>query len=105
MTYVSSSNISKANAKVDQSVMNIWNGFYQVCEDEKHFRISLGVPGIKENMLCIQVEDNKRVLKVTGYRNVTTKQRGVTAPDSILLMRLRSLLILMIEGINSSNFH
>ena len=52
------------------SVLNIWNGFYQVQEDDKIFRISLRVPGMKaNNKFRIQVEDNKRVLRISGYRS------------------------------------
>ena len=89
MTFASTATATtKANMTDQSSIMNIWHGFYEIHEDDKCFQISLGVPGIKEDhLLRIQVEDNRRALRITGYRKVEndnkTKEPMEGQPDAI----------------------
>lgn len=56
--------------------MNLWNGFYQIQEENDCFLISMHVPGIREDELSIRLESNGRILCIAGG-SIMAKRRSL----------------------------
>jgi HSP20 family protein len=52
--------------------------FYEITEDNKKFKLTVDVPGVKKSDIKLHLEDEGRVLKLTGERKMQKKDGSVS---------------------------